>query len=67
MMETPCIGVDSDGQRHWLLQVLYLLFLTLSLSPSSLPPLLSPFLLPHSHPLLLHVQMIITILTGFKL
>ena len=21
MMETPCVGVDSDGQRHWLLKV----------------------------------------------
>ena len=32
MMETPSIGVDADGQRHWLLKVGYNSLCSLSLS-----------------------------------
>ena len=34
MMETPSIGVDADGQRHWLLKVSCNLLRSLSLSLS---------------------------------
>ena len=51
MMETPSVGVDADGQRHWLLKVSY----NSPLSSLSLPLSLS---LSHIHTITVRIHII---------